>query len=134
MVVIYKRMLVTHACWKDTKDQGIRKTDLLIVEVRNHEQRIAFAQHTSLAICILEKIATTVDLMRKPEIKEIKAALFMEAVLRSLQDLGREDPDQLRQQLAQMIREKGLPRAVPTTKEICSDVCWAKVCPIVVEL
>jgi len=54
--------------------------------------------------------------------------------LDTLRDLGQQEPESFRRQLETLIRDKGLQRAVPTPKEVRSDVCWARVYPVVFDL
>lgn len=119
---------------KVLRQRELRRSDALIMASRTREQRACLAVEAGVPVGEVDQLATFLDLTRKPGIKEVKAALFMSAGLRSLRDLGQQDPEPFRQQLETLIREKGLQRAVPTPKEVRSDVCWARVYPAIFDL
>jgi hypothetical protein len=115
-------------------DRGLLRSDSLIAAVRTGAKREDLAKETGINLTTIESLASKLDLMRKPGIKDVKVGLFMKAGVRSLRELGEQHPDAFRERLAAIIRERRLPRAVPTPKEVRSDVCWARVYPVVIIL
>ena len=114
--------------------RGWRRTDVLIGRLISPMQRRALAEEVGVGIERVEKLARMLDLTRKPGIKQVKAVLFIDAGIGSLSDLGKQQPECLRKRLEDLIRTNGLHRAVPTPKEMESDVCWARVYPVVMKL
>jgi len=112
----------------------IRKSDALFELLRTPAQRRRIASEAGIEPAGLEECAAMLDLTRKPGIKEVKARLFLAAGVRSLHDLGERKPAELRDRLETMILAAGLPRAVPTPKEVLSDVAWARIYPVILEL
>lgn len=81
----------------------------------------------------LNKLIVAADLMRKPGIKATKVRLFTAMGIRSLKHLGEQNPQSFRSQLEDFIGRTGIVKAIPTPKEVMSDVSWARLYPVVVE-
>lgn len=59
--------------------------------------------------------------------------LFTAVGIRSLKHLGEQDPQSFRSELQEFIMRTGIVKAIPTPKEVTSDVCWARLYPVVIE-
>lgn len=112
----------------------IRRSDALFELLRTPAQRRRIASEAGVEPACIEECAAMLDLTRKPGIKAVKARLFLAAGIRSLHDLGDRKPGELRAGLEALILAERLPRAVPTPKEVLSDVAWARIYPVIMEL
>ena len=97
--------------------------------------RKQFATKSRNSIKHIDLLVGMLDLMRKPGIKEIKAELFIQAGVYSLKQLGNQDLDTFRIKLEKIIKQNTTKaKTVPTPKEIISDIYWAKIYPIIIDI
>ncbi len=134
VVAVSKLPGMTQDALRRLGDRGVSRSDSLIAAVCTAPKRANLAKDTRIDLTMVESLAVALDLMRKPGIKDVKVGLFMMAGIRSLHELGEQDPDVFRERLAALIRERQLPRAVPTPKEVRSDICWSRIYPAVIVL
>jgi hypothetical protein len=73
------------------------------------------------------------DLMRLACLKSAKTRLFMHVGVSSLRDLRKQNSVEFREQLQRVIADTQSVKAVPTPKEIVSDISWAKLHPLIVD-
>ena len=106
--------------------------DILLV-CSSNEKRKEIVIQTKIPEKELDNIITMSDLIRKPGIKEIKAILFMKVGIKTLYDLGLRKSIILREELRNMINKEKMDRAIPTEKEIKSDIAWAKIYPRIIK-
>lgn len=113
--------------------RGIKDTGALLQAGKTLAERIRLASETNVPLEELDRLLTAADLMRKPGVKATKVRLFTAAGIRSLKHLGEQDPQSFRSELEDFIGRTGIVKAVPTPKEVASDVSWARLYPVVVE-
>lgn len=113
--------------------RGVKNTGALLQVGKTRAERTRLASEIDVPLEELERLLTAADLMRKPGVKAIKVRLFTAVGIRSLKHLGEQDPGSFRSQLEDFIGRTGIVRAIPTPKEVASDVSWARLYPVVVE-
>jgi|GEM_PF-1820363 len=113
--------------------RGIKNTEGLLLACRSQADGVRLASETNVPLERLERLLTAADLMRKPGVKATKVRLFTAVGIRSLKHLGEQDPQSFRSQLEGFITRTGIVKAIPTPKEVASDVCWARLYPVIVE-
>ncbi|MBN2352463.1 MAG: DUF4332 domain-containing protein [Spirochaetales bacterium] len=114
------------------KVNGIKTNGELLLSCSTKEKSLSLQRRTEIPKNTFHKILALADLFRKPGIKEIKADLFMHVGIMSLFELGKRDPDKLRKEMERIIEQRTLKRAIPTEKEITSDIYWAKIYPRII--
>ena len=117
---------------ESVRDAGIKNTGKLLLECETPEGTLDLARRASIPEDDLYRILTMADLMRKAAVKATKTRLFMAAGIRSLRMLGAQSPVEFRNTLRDIIADTGIVKAVPTPKEVASDIAWAKLHPVVV--
>lgn len=60
--------------------------------------------------------------------------LFTALGIRSLERLGEQEPRGFRSQLKELIENTGIVKAIPSPKEVMSDVCWARLYPVIISM
>jgi len=113
--------------------RGIKNTGALLLAGRTQADRVRLASETNVPLEQLERLLAAADLMRKPGVKATEVRLFIAVGIRSLKHLGEQDPQSFRSQLEDFITRTDIVKAIPTPKEVASDVCWARLYPVMVE-
>jgi hypothetical protein len=116
------------------KDNGFKSTREVIKLLGQPAQRDAAGRRLNISIDELEAIVSVSDLMRKPGVKETKVRLFRAAGIHSLASLGSVDPVAFRETLSTIIQSSSIAKAIPTPKEVSSDIAWPRIYPILVKL
>jgi len=112
---------------------GIKYNGELLIECSTKIKRIELLEKTKISEKDLNNMLCISDLMRKVGIKEIKAILFMQFGIRSLYELGQKDPILFQDEIKKRIEKYNINRAIPTEKEIRSDISWAKIYPRIIK-
>ena len=116
------------------KDNGFESTREVIKLLGQPAQREAVGRRLSTSIDELETVVSVSDLMRKPGVKETKVRLFRAAGIHSLASLGSVEPVMFRETLSTIVQSSSIAKAIPTPKEISSDIAWARIYPILVKV
>jgi hypothetical protein len=104
----------------------------LLKRCSTKDKRMALLKQTKIPKEELDNIIRLSDLIRKPGIKETKALLFMKLGIESLYHLGQKKASIFREELKTLVEHEKLNRAIPTEKEINSDISWAKIYPRII--
>jgi hypothetical protein len=113
------------------KGIGIKYNGELLINCSTKLKRYEILTQTNISEKELNNIICISDLIRKSCLKEIKALLFMKLGIKSLYELGHKDPMIFREEIKKIIEKDKMKRAIPTEKEIKSDISWAKIYPII---
>ncbi len=112
---------------------GINKSGNLLLKCKTENERILLSKDTNIPMKELLIILSLADLMRKSGIKSTKARLFLNAGIKSLFMLGQQNPVNFREKLRKFIFETKIVKAVPTQKEMESDIAWSRLHPIIID-
>ncbi len=115
------------------KSKGIKNTGDLLLAAKTEADRASLSAGTGIPLDELDRLIVAADLMRKPGIKATKVRLFTAIGIKSLRHLGEQEPLAFRSQLEEFIGRTGIVKAIPTPKEVMSDVSWARLYPVIVE-
>lgn len=114
--------------------RGIRTAEQLLRHGRTREQRAALATAAGIPErCVLELVQMS-DLSRLPGVKGIRARLYFEAGLDSVQKIADSEPEALRQHVAAYVERTGFDGIPPLPKEVSSTVANARQLPPAVVL
>jgi len=86
-----------------------------------------------IALDYILRMISMADLMRFACLKATKTRLFMHVGMSSLHDLGKQNSVEFREQLQRVIADTQIVKAVPTPKEIASDISWTNLHPVIVD-
>ena len=116
------------------KDNGFKSTLDVIKLLGQPAQRKNAGGYLDASMIDLETVVSVSDLMRKPGVAKAKARLFRAAGIFSLASLGSVEPVVFREKLAAIVQSSSIAKAIPTPKEVSSDIAWARIYPILVKL
>jgi len=106
----------------------------LLTKCTSHNDRSSIVNICKIPDSQLNALLSISDLIRKPGIKEIKALLFIKLGVRSLYELSQKNPIEFRSEIKNKIGNENMDRAIPTEKEINSDIAWARILPRIIDI
>lgn len=115
------------------KKQGIVTAPQMVEAGKNPAARTALAQKTGLSETDILELVKLSDQARIGGHKRIRARLFHEAGLDTLDKIAALEPEAVCQKLIQFIARKGFPGIPPTPKEAVHSVIVARHLPRLVE-
>lgn len=118
---------------KKLVSKGIKTAKQMVDAGRTKEGREALAQESDVPLdCILELVKLS-DLARLPGVRRIRARLYYEAGIDTVEKMADWDPEELRHMLADFIEQTGFDGIAPLPKEVASTVATARHLPKIVE-
>jgi hypothetical protein len=105
---------------------GIRTTEQMLSAGRSPAGRQALAEKSSLALETILEIVKLSDLSRLEGVKAIRARLYFDAGLDTLEKLANRDPQELLLELAAFVQHSGFEGIPPLPKELENTVRRAK--------
>jgi hypothetical protein len=113
--------------------KGIKTAKQMLDAGRTKEGREALAQESGVPFdCILELVKLS-DLARLPGVRKIRARLYYEAGVDTVEKMADWDPEELRHMLADFIERTGFDGIAPLPKEAAATVATARHLPKIVE-
>jgi len=106
--------------------QGIRTTMQILSAGRTPEARRLLAEKTGIPEDKLTELVRLSDLSRLPGVKSIRARLYIEAGVDSVENMAGWDPQALLQLTAEFVRKTGFLGIAPLPKEVSSTITNAK--------
>lgn len=116
------------------ESERLRNTGALLLASRAESYRANLSAETGVPLRELDRLATAADLMRKPGAKATKVRLFTAFGTRLLKHLGEQEPRAFRSQLEELIAKTGIVKAIPTPREVMSDVYWSSLYPVIISM
>jgi len=114
--------------------KNIINTKTLLINGRTKEHREALSKELKITKNNLEKYIIAADLMRLKGVQVVKSKLFMAVGIKSLKMLGEQDPQIFGLILEEHVKKTKIVKAVPKPKEVLSDITWARLHPIIVNI
>ena len=112
---------------------GIRNVAQMREAGRTHSNRQALAARTGVPIEAILELVKLSDLARIQGLKAIRARLYYDAGVDTLQELAGWEPDKLREMLVDFVERTGFDGIAPLPKEAASAVATARRLPQIVE-
>ena len=112
---------------------GIRNVAQMREAGRTPGDRQTLAERTGISIEAILELVQLSDLARIQGLKAIRARLYYDAGVDTLEKLARWDPEELRNMLADFVERTGFDGIAPLPKEAASAVATAKRLPKVIE-
>ncbi len=113
--------------------QRIKTTDQMLAAGCSKEGRAALAKAASLPESILLELVRLSDLARLPGVKGIRARLYYDAGVTSVQKMAACEPQALLRLTAEFVERTGFAGIPPLPKEVSSTIATARTLPIIVE-
>ncbi len=114
--------------------QHIKNADQLLSEGHTPEQRSSLAKTTSIPEETILELVKLSDLARLPGVKGIRARLYYDAGVDSVEKMAGWEPEPLRIMVTNYVEKTSFDGTPPLPKEVSSTIANAKKLPKIVEL
>lgn len=115
------------------ENMGIRNVEQMRQRGQTKLQREELAQQTGIPIKVIMEFVKLSDLARLPGVKGIRARLYYEAGIDTVEKMAQWDPRELRMMLIEYVEKTGFDGIAPLPKEAESSVKTAKSLPKLIE-
>jgi len=112
---------------------GVRNVDQMLAAGRTQAKREALAQRVGIPEAAVLELVKLSDLARMPGVKGIRARLYYDAGVDSIEQMARWEPEALRLMVTDYIQRTGFEGIAPLPAEVRFTVAYAKKLPKVVE-
>jgi len=112
---------------------GIKTATAMLLVGASKYQRVRLAAELLISEKAIEELVKLSDLARLPGVKGIRARLYYDAGLDSVEKLGNANAEELLSYLITFVEQTNFEGIAPLPKEITSTIENAKKLPIVVE-
>lgn len=113
-------------------DNGLKTTKDIILNAQDKAKRNELARRVQLPVNIIMKILCLSDLMRLPGVKDIRASLYYDCGYKNINDISLQEPEVMKQYISEFIAKTGTKKSIPLTKELSTQIAWAKVYPKII--
>ena len=113
--------------------QGIRYTEQLLAAGGTHGDRAALAAKAGVPESVVLELVRLSDLARLPGVKGIRARLYYDAGVDSIERMAAWEPQALLRMLGDYVERTGFDGIAPLPKEVQSCVARARGLPRIVE-
>jgi len=113
--------------------QHIKNADQLLIAGRTRQQRESLARVTGIPKDALFELVKLSDLARLPGVKGIRARLYYDAGVESVDQMADCEPEALRIMVAKYVEQTGFDGTPPLPKEVRSTIANAKKLPKIVK-
>ncbi len=111
---------------------GIKNADQLLRAGRTRQQRSSLARTLGIPAAAILELVKLADLARLPGVKGIRARLYYDAGIDSVEKLARWEPEALRKKVTAYVERTGFDGIPPLPKEVSSTVANARKLPKVI--
>lgn len=112
---------------------GVRNIEQLLEAGRTGEGRAALAEETGVPADAVLKLVQLSDLARIPGVKGVRARLYYDAGVDTVQKMAEWEPEPLREMVAAFVERTAFDGVAPLPAEARYTVDWARRLPAVVE-
>lgn len=113
--------------------QQIKTAEQMLAAGCSKAGRRALAEATGLPEQILLELVQLSDLARLPGVKGIRACLYHDSGVTSIQKMAECEPEALLRLTAEFVERTGFAGIPPLPKEVSSTIATARTLPIIVE-
>ncbi len=113
--------------------QHIKNADQMLLAGRTREQRAELAIETGIPENNILELVKLSDLARLPGVKGIRARLYLDAGIDSVEILASWEPEALRIMVKKYVERTGFEGIPPLSKEVSSTIANAQRMPKIVE-
>lgn len=112
---------------------GVKTTGQMLSAGQTAENRVALARRADISLEVVVELVRLSDLARLPGVKGIRARLYYEAGVVSVENLAAWEPEALLNMTAEFVQTTGFEGIAPLPKEVSSTIENARKLPKVVE-
>jgi len=112
--------------------QHIKNTDQLLIAGRTRQQRSSLARVTGIPEDAIFELVKLSDLARLPGVKGIRARLYYDAGIDSVEKMADWEPEALRIMVTKYVEQTGFNGTPPLPKEVSSTIANAKKLPKII--
>jgi hypothetical protein len=113
--------------------RGLKTSEQLLMVASTRDCRAQLAKETGIPEAVLLELVKLSDLSRLPGVKGIRARLYLDAGVDSVETMAGWEPDALRRMLTRFVERTGFDGIPPLPKEVSSTIANARKLPKVVE-
>jgi Domain of unknown function (DUF4332) len=113
--------------------RGIKRTEQMLIAGRTKAQRMTLSNETNIPEDIILELVKLSDLARLPGVKGIRARLYHDAGVDSVEKMANWDPEALRTMVTEYVERTGFEGIPPLPKEVSSTIANARKLPKMVE-
>ena len=113
--------------------EGVKNVSQMLKAGRTPEDRQLLAERTGIPLDIILEYVKLSDLARIPGTKGIRARLYYDAGVDTLEEMAKWEPEALRTMVTDFVERTGFDGIAPLPKEAASAVATAKRLPKIVE-
>ena len=106
--------------------KGIKNSDQMLAAGRTASQRSTLAMETGIPESAILELVKLSDLARLPGVKGIRARLYYNAGIDSVENMAGWEPEALRQVTTAYVEQSGFEGLPPLPKEVSSTIANAK--------
>ncbi len=117
----------------ELEDRGIKNAEQMLIAGRTRKQRSALARQIGISETAILGLVRLSDLARLPGVKGIRARLYVDAGVDSVEKMANSEPEPLRLMVRQYVERTGFDGTPPSPKEVSSTIANARKLPKVVE-
>ncbi|MFH2040496.1 MAG: DUF4332 domain-containing protein [Chloroflexota bacterium] len=111
----------------------IKNADQMLTAGRTRQQRSTLARDTGIPEDAILELVKLSDLARLPGVKGIRARLYYDAGVDSVEEMTHWDPEALRIMVTKFVEQTGFDGIPPLPKEVSSTIANAKKLPKIIE-
>lgn len=113
--------------------QGIKSAEQMLTAGHTKSQRTTLARETGVPEGAILELVKLSDLARLPGVKGIRARLYYDAGVDSIEKMANWEPEALRTMVIEYVQRMGFEGTPPLPKEVSSTVANARKLPKLVE-
>ena len=113
--------------------QRIKNADQLLIAGRTRQQRSSLARVTGMPEDAIFELVKLSDLARLPGVKGIRARLYYDAGVDTVEKMADWEPEALRIMVTNYVEQTGFNGTPPLPKEVSSTIANAKKLPKIIE-
>lgn len=115
------------------EDLGIKTAGRMLAEGRTEEKRLELARRAGISLEEVLELIKLSDLARLPGVKGIRARLYFDAGVDTVEKLASLKPEALLALTAEFVQRIGFKGIAPLPKEVSSTIANARYLPKVVD-
>ena len=111
----------------------VTNTDQMLTAGRTAENRAELAKNAGIPLEAVVELVKLSDLARLPGVKGIRARLYYDAGVETVEELAAWEPEGLLVMTTEFVNATGFPGIAPLPKEVSSTIATARKMPKIVE-
>ena len=114
-------------------NHSIKNADQLLAAGRTPKQRTRLSKETGVPEAVILELVKLSDLARLPGVKGIRARLYYDAGVDSVEKMAKWEPDALLVMMTEYVKRTGFDGIPPLPKEVSSTIANARKLPKAIE-